>query len=183
MQEKLVEMRVKLKKEGRPELRARAGINSGQVVLGNMGSQSVFDYTVMGDNVNLASRLEGANKEYGSYIMISEWTQELVKDDVITRELDLIRVKGKVKGVKVFEVIARASVGITATKKKALENYNQGLAAYRQQRWDEAIVCFKSALNVDPDDETSKVYLERCEEFKKNPPPENWDGVFTMLTK
>ena len=183
MQEKLVEMRVKLKKEGRPELRARAGINSGQVVLGNMGSQSVFDYTVMGDNVNLASRLEGANKEYGSYIMISEWTQELVKNDIITRELDLIRVKGKVKGVKVFEVIARTSVGITATKKKALENYNQGLSAYRQQRWDEAIVCFKSALNIDPEDEPSKVYLERCEEFKKNPPPENWDGVFTMLTK
>ncbi len=183
MQEKLVEMRVKWKKEGRPELRARAGINSGQVVLGNMGSQSVFDYTVMGDNVNLASRLEGANKEYGSYIMISEWTQELVKDDIITRELDLIRVKGKVKGVKVFEVVARASVGITATKKKALENYNQGLAAYRQQRWDEAIVYFKAALNVDPGDEPSKVYVERCEEFKKNPPPENWDGVFTMTTK
>lgn len=183
MQEKLVEMRVKLKKEGRPELRARAGINSGQVVLGNMGSQSVFDYTVMGDNVNLASRLEGANKEYGSYIMISEWTQELVKDDIITRELDLIRVKGKVKGVKVFEVIARNSVGITATKKKSLDNYALGIGAYRQQRWDEAIVYFKSALNSVPDDETSKVYIERCEEFKKNPPPENWDGVFTMLTK
>lgn len=183
MQEKLVEMRVKWKKEGRPELRARAGINSGQVVLGNMGSESVFDYTVMGDNVNLASRLEGANKEYGSYIMISEWTQELVKDDIITRELDLIRVKGKEKGVKVFEVIARTSVGITATKKKSLENYNLGIAAYRQQRWDEAIVYFKSALNSVPDDETSKIYIERCEEFKKNPPPENWDGVFTMTTK
>ena len=183
MQEKLVEMRVKWKKEGRPEMRARAGINSGQVVLGNMGSESVFDYTVMGDNVNLASRLEGANKEYGSYIMISEWTQELVKDDIITRELDLIRVKGKEKGVKVFEVIARTSVGITATKKKSLENYNLGLAAYRQQRWDEAIVYFKSALNSVPDDETSKVYIERCEEFKKSPPPENWDGVFTMTTK
>ncbi len=183
MQEKLVEMRMKLKKEGRPELRARAGVNSGQVVLGNMGSQSVFDYTVMGDNVNLASRLEGANKEYGSYIMISEWTQELVKNEVITRELDLIRVKGKEKGVKVFEVLARVSTGIPNSTKKALEAYNQGLLAYRQQRWDEAIVYFKAALHAKPEDGPSQTYLERSEEFKKNPPPENWDGIFTMTSK
>ncbi|MCB0833329.1 MAG: adenylate/guanylate cyclase domain-containing protein [Bacteroidetes bacterium] len=183
MQEKLVEMRVKWKKEGRPEMRARAGINSGQVVLGNMGSESVFDYTVMGDNVNLASRLEGANKEYGTYIMISEWTQEIVKDDIITRELDLIRVKGKNKPVKVFEVVARASTGVSSTMKKVLESYNQGLAAYRQQRWDEAIVSFKAALNHKADDAPSEVYLERSETFKKNPPGDDWDGVFTMTTK
>lgn len=183
MQEKLVEMRVKWKKEGRPELRARAGINSGQVVLGNMGSESVFDYTVMGDNVNLASRLEGANKEYGSYIMISEWTQEIVKDDIITRELDLIRVKGKEKPVKVFEVLARTSTGISSTMKKVIDSYNQGLAAYRQQRWDEAILYFKAALHAKADDGPSEVYLERCEQFKQNPPEAGWDGVFTMTTK
>ncbi len=183
MQEKLVEMRVKLKKEGRPELRARAGINSGQVVLGNMGSESVFDYTVMGDNVNLASRLEGANKEYGTYIMISEWTQALVKDIVITRELDILRVKGKAKGVQVFEVIARTSTGISSNMKKVLENYNQGLAAYRQQRWDEALVYFKAALHIKADDGPSLTYLERCEAYKQVPPPENWDGVYEMTTK
>lgn len=183
MQEKLVEMRVKWKKEGRPELHARAGINSGQVVLGNMGSESVFDYTVMGDNVNLASRLEGANKEYGTYIMISEWTQEIVANDVVTRELDLIRVKGKLKPVKVFEVMARKSTGLSSTVRKVVDNYNQGLGAYRQQRWDEAIVYFKSALNAKPDDGPAGVYLERCEEYKKNPPPEDWDGVFVMTTK
>ncbi len=183
MQEKLVEMRVKWKKEGRPELHARAGINSGQVVLGNMGSESVFDYTVMGDNVNLASRLEGANKEYGTYIMISEWTQAFVENDVVTRELDLIRVKGKLKPVKVFEVMARKTTGLSTTWRKMLDAYNQGIAAYRQQRWDEAIVYFKAALNARPDDGPAAVYLERCEEYKKNPPPEDWDGVFVMTTK
>ncbi len=183
MQEKLVEMRVKWKKEGRPELKARAGINSGQVVLGNMGSESVFDYTVMGDNVNLASRLEGANKEYGTYIMISEWTRELVKDVCVTRELDIIRVKGKAKGVGVFEVLARTSTGISSNMKKVLENYNFGLAAYRQQRWDEGIAYFRAALHIKADDGPSLTYIERCEEFKKEPPPENWDGIFEMKTK
>ncbi|HMW34171.1 MAG TPA: CHASE2 domain-containing protein [bacterium] len=183
MQEKLVEMRVKWKREGRPELKARAGINSGNVVLGNMGSESVFDYTVMGDNVNLASRLEGANKEYGTYIMISEMTLQFVKEQVITRELDILRVKGKAKGVRVFEVIARTSTGITANMKKTIENYNKGLELYRQQRWDEAMVLFKTALTTNPDDGPSQTYIERCEEFKLNPPPENWDGIFEMKTK
>lgn len=183
MQEKLVELRVKWKKEKRPELYMRAGVNSGQVVLGNMGSESVFDYTVMGDHVNLASRLEGANKEYGTDIMTTEWTYELVKHEIIARELDLIRVKGKEKPVKVFNVMARKSTGISATMKKVLESYEQGLIAYRQQRWDEAIIYFKTALRSKPDDGPSQVYLERCEAFKQNPPPEGWDGVFTMKTK
>lgn len=183
MQEKLIEMRAKWKKEKRPELYMRAGINSGEVVLGNMGSESVFDYTVMGDHVNLASRLEGANKEYGTDIMTTEWTYELVKDHIIARELDLIRVKGKEKPVKVYNVMARKSIGISSTMKKVLESYEQGLLAYRQQRWDEAIVYFKTALHHKPDDGPSLEYLRRCETFKQNPPPENWDGVYTMTHK
>ncbi len=183
MQEKLVEMRVKWRKEGRPELFMRAGINSGEVVLGNMGSDSVFDYTVMGDNVNLASRLEGANKEYGTDIMCTEWTFDLVKDQIIGRELDLIRVKGKEKPVKVFNVMARKSTGLSSTMKKVMESYEQGLLAYRQQRWDEAIVYFKTALRHKADDGPSLEYLKRCEAFKANPPGADWDGVFTMTHK
>jgi adenylate cyclase len=115
--------------------------------------------------------------------MISEWTYEVVRSQVITRELDLIRVKGKEKPVKVFEVLALASAGISGDMKKIVSAYNEGLTAYRKQKWDEAVSHFKSALAIDPEDGPSKVYLERSEAFKKNPPQGKWDGVFVMHTK
>jgi len=99
MQKKLEELRLKWKSENRPQFKARIGINTGEVIVGNMGSQTVFDYTVIGDHVNLGARLESANKFYKTYIMISEYTYELIKDDFYTRPLDLIKVKGKQKPI------------------------------------------------------------------------------------
>ncbi|MCE5252323.1 adenylate/guanylate cyclase domain-containing protein [bacterium] len=183
MQKKLVEMRKKLKEEGRAELRARVGINSGVMVVGNMGSREIFDYTVMGDNVNLSSRLEGANKVYSTYIMCSEATRKMAENEIITRELDLIRVKGKTEGVKVHEIIARKSEGIDETKQRVIDAYNSGIVAYKERRWQDGINLFKEALAVDSEDGPSKVYLERCTEYLDNPPADDWDGIFTMRTK
>ncbi len=183
MQETLVELRKKWKAEGKPECRARIGLNTGDMIAGNMGSKTRFNYTVMGDAVNLASRLEGANKQYGTYIMISEFTYEQAKDNVQVRELDLIAVKGKALPVKVYELLARKTDKIETYKLDAIEQYLKGLEAYKQRRWDDGIKFFEKALQINPDDEPSKVYKQRCIDFKIDPPPDDWDGVFIMKTK
>jgi len=183
MQDKLIEMRKKWKAEGRPELEARIGINTGNVIVGNMGSQTVFDYTVMGDSVNLGARLEGANKVYDTFIMISEFTNEYVKNDFYTRPLDLIRVKGKNKPVEVFELIGDRTKPLESKKIELLSVYQRGIQAYRERKWNEAIDFFDFCLNLNPDDSPSKLYRKRSIEFKFNDPGEEWDGVFTMTTK
>ncbi|MCB0284613.1 MAG: adenylate/guanylate cyclase domain-containing protein [Calditrichaeota bacterium] len=183
MQTRLEEMRKKWKAEGRPELEARVGINTGEVIVGNMGSESVFDYTVMGDHVNLGSRLEGANKVYGTKIMISEFTYAFVKNDFYTRPLDLIRVKGKNKPIEVFELIAERNTQLESKYLEMLSAYHKGIEAYRTRNWKEAIDSFEFCLNLYPEDYPSKLYRKRSIEFKFNDPGENWDGVFTMTTK
>ena len=183
MQAVLVELRNKLEREGRPPMTSRIGINSGRMVIGNMGSSKIFDYTVMGDNVNLSSRLEGANKEYGTAIMCSEATRKMAEHAIITRELDTIRVKGKTRGVLVHEVVAKRNDGLNETKMQVIEFYLQGLAAYKQRRWEDGLAFFAKALAIDPSDSPSAVYLERCREFIRTPAPDDWDGTFTMRTK
>ena len=183
MQKELVKLREKLAKEGRPSIRTRIGINSGPMVVGNMGSEKIFDFTVMGDNVNLGSRLEGANKVYGTNIMCSEATRIMVEHVIITRDLDLIRVKGKTEGVLVHEVVAKKSDGLSENKQQVIDLYHQGLAMYKNRRWDEGIKLFNETLSIDPKDKPSMVYIKRCQEFMLNPPPDDWDGIFTMRTK
>ncbi|MFC1554628.1 CHASE2 domain-containing protein [candidate division KSB1 bacterium] len=183
MQEELIKLRTQWKQEGKPELYVRIGLNTGPMVAGNMGAASRLDYTVMGDSVNLGSRLEGANKQYGTYIMISEFTYEVAKNEIEVRFLDSIRVKGKLEPVKVYELIGRKDVGISKEMEEIREFYSKGIEQYLSKNWDKSIEYFNRALEIDENDEPSKVYIQRCKAFKENPPPEQWDGVFTMTTK
>jgi adenylate cyclase len=183
MQQRLDFLRRKWQDAGRPVVEARVGINTGNMIVGNMGSRDVFDYTVMGDHVNLGSRLESANKFYGTKIMISEFTYEYVKNEFRTRELDLIRVKGKEKPIKVFELIAFAEDKLNDNFLKLLGTYGEGLQFYKTQQWDKAINAFEACLQLVPDDTPSSEYRTRCIEYKFNSPGPDWDGVTDLKGK
>ena len=180
MQVRLGELRQKWKEEGRPELFMRIGLNTGPMVVGNMGSKTRMDYTMMGDSVNLAARLEGVNKQYGTYTMCSEFTYEQAKDFIEARELDLIRVVGKKEPVRIFEILGKKG---ELDMHEALPLYSQGLEHYRNQRWDEALQSFEKVLQVDKDDGPSLTFFQRCIVFQSKPPSDHWDGVFSMTSK
>ncbi|MCX6171070.1 MAG: adenylate/guanylate cyclase domain-containing protein [Ignavibacteriales bacterium] len=182
MQTKLAEMREKWSKSGEIPIRIRIGINSGDVIVGNIGGVKRFDYTVLGDDVNLASRLEGANKEYGTNIMIGESTHEKCKDKILSRQLDVIRVKGKSKPTKVYELISVVGDKKAETAIEEMDLYFQAIDLYRQRSFDSAQDYFKRSFEK-LGDYPSKVYMQRCEFYLKNPPSENWDGVFEMKSK
>lgn len=181
MMNELHRLQKKWIEEGKPPLNIGIGINSGDMVVGNMGSQMRFDYTVMGDMVNLGSRLEGTNKEYGSNIIFSEFTYDAVKDFMCCRELDWVRVKGKKLPVKIYELLGEKKD--EGKFKEFIDNFEKGLALYRAAKWDEAIAAFQKTLNIRPEDAASLLYIERCKNLKENPPPAPWDGVFTMTRK
>ncbi len=181
-QKRLRELNVKFKEEGRLQIKARIGLNSGRVLVGNVGSTNRLSYTVIGDEVNLGARLEAANKYYGTYTMISESTYELAKDHIEARELDMIRVVGKEKPVKVYELIDRKGE-VQEAKREVLKLYEDGLEMYRKKEWQKAIAMFQKALNKDPHDGPSLAYIERCKIYVQDPPPENWDGVYVLTEK
>lgn len=181
MLDRLTKMQQKWEAEGTPRLDIGIGINAGPMVVGNMGSERRFDYTVMGDSVNLASRLEGINKEYGTQVVISEFTYERVKDDFFCRELDAVRVKGRAKPAKIYELVALRSE--EDPRVAIIEPFAQGLHHYRSQEWEIAEDKFHEVLNRIPDDFAARLYLQRIAELREKPPQPGWDGVFTMTRK
>ncbi|MBI5966515.1 MAG: adenylate/guanylate cyclase domain-containing protein [Deltaproteobacteria bacterium] len=182
MVEELWGLQKKWSAEGLPTLNIGIGINAGPMVVGNMGSERRFDYTVMGDSVNLGSRLEGLNKLYGTNVIVSEMTYERVREEILGRELDSVRVKGKDQRVRIYELLARRGTA-SAEQKAMAEEFHSALAEYENRQWDKALEAFRSILANHPNDGPAKLYAERCQILKDNPPAPDWDGVYTLTTK
>ncbi len=182
MQASMVRLREKWRASGKPELKMRIGLYTGPAVVGNMGSKNRMDYTMMGDTVNTAARLEGVNKIYGIYLLAGETTCKSIENKIKIREIDSIHVVGKTEPVSIYQLVDYQE-NIDDRVQNTIDNYVKGLYAYRKQEWDKAINFFKASLEISPDDGPSKTMLARCNDFKSNPPGQNWNGSFTMSTK
>ena len=193
MQERLAELREKWQAEGDrwPEIvhhmQNRIGINTGKMVTGNMGSAMRMNYTMMGDTVNLAARLEASAKQYGVYIQVAEETYKACKDKFIWRDLDYVIVMGKTEPAQVFELVAEEG-NMPNGYDKLIPAYDEAIKLYRNQEWEKAIEAFKSSDSLEdmfPGRKTnpSRIYIPRCEHYRDNPPGDNWDGSWALTKK
>jgi adenylate cyclase len=169
--------------EGKSPVEIGIGLNTDTVVTGNIGSKKRMDYTVIGDGVNLAARLESASRVYGARILISEFTYAQLKSTYYTREVDLVVVKGKTKPVSVYEVMDFHTEETYPRLTDALRQFRIGLAEYRKGHWQNAITFFDEVLSMNPYDKAAKMYVERCQKLERTQPPGAWDGVFVMKEK
>jgi len=177
-QERLSELRPSFEMNFGYSFFIRIGINSGPAIVGNMGSRERFDYTAIGDTVNLASRLEGACKLYNISILVGENTYREIQDELVAREIDMIRVLGRKNIVRVYEVIGEKD-SLAPSELERVETFHRALELFRNREWERARRLFKIEKNT----ALARVYINRCESFMQLPPPEDWDGVFDLKTK
>jgi adenylate cyclase len=170
MQEECKKMRIQLASKNLPQLHMRIGIHSGKAIVGNMGSELLFDYTCLGDNVNLASRLEGLNKYYHTDILISETTRNHLTQPFNLLLADKAVVKGKTKPIAIF----------TVTDKDCIDKSVEAFELYSQKRWDQAKAAWSAILDSNPDNPVSRIYLERIGQYQQDDPGEDWQG-FTLF--
>lgn len=165
-----------------PEFKVRMGLATGEIVIGTIGSDQAKSYTVIGDTVNFASRLEGANKVYGTEILVSEETYRLSRESIEAREIDSIMVVGKTEPVRIYEVLGLQGQ-VAKDRLELCERFQAMLTAYRARDWIAAARGAESCLALEPGDGPSQVFAARVRQFKLNPPPESWDGVFRLTEK
>lgn len=179
MVEKLTELKQRQDILGLADLTIGIGLNTGEVTVGNLGSKAFMDYTIIGDAVNLASRLEGLNKIYGTTILLSEFTAEALDERFLLRDLDIVRVKGKERAVTIYELVGWRALA-TANTLAGLRLFAEGLSAYRAQLWDEAERLFQQAQEQLPGEAPSRLYLERIVTMRSQPPGPEWCGITTF---
>jgi len=179
----LRELNVARGRKGKGPLDIGVGISTGVVVVGNIGSTRRMEYTAIGDSVNLASRLESATKFYGAKILLSEFTRTDLTRATLLREIDRLRVKGRQEPVAIYEAMDHLTEGTFPNLPSVVEHYSEGIRRYRAREFKDALFCFKEALTLNPADQPSRIYVERSEHFAVVPPPEDWDGVWTMTSK
>jgi len=182
MQDRLAQLREKWRAVNKPALEMRIGIATGLAIVGNMGSKKRMDYTMMGDTVNTAARLEGVNKVYGTYSMISDTTYAAAKDKIAAREIDAVNVVGKKRPVTIYQVMGRKTASGSHVD-EIIRQYEIALSAYREMDWEKATRLFKDVLKLDPEDGPSQVMIERCLLYQKTPPPTDWNRAFSMVSK
>jgi adenylate cyclase len=177
MEKTMAELQVQWQAQGLPPLVERLGLHTGPVVAGNVGSRDRFNYTVLGDTVALASLLEEVNKVYGTRILLSAETSQRVKDHLLVRELDMVRVKGRAQAMTIYELVGPyPPEGFPSW----LDTFAVGLQAYRSRQWDKASHAFQQVLQLKPGDRPAEVFLERCSSLARTPPPPEWQAVFIL---
>jgi adenylate cyclase len=182
MVQRLHELRAQWKERGNPQLDLGIGINTGPMVVGNMGSRDRLAYTVLGDAVNIASRLQGVNKDYGTRVLVSEATMKAAGESFTYRYLDRVQVKGRTEPLAVYEVVSYRNQ-LDPETTAMLELYAKGIELYHAGQWTDASDLFLRLLASHPGDGPSALYLRRSREFAVTPPPPDWNGVTILKTK
>ncbi|MBW1865265.1 MAG: PAS domain-containing protein, partial [Deltaproteobacteria bacterium] len=183
MMHELAFLNAKRNNDGKQPIDIGIGLNTDVVVSGNIGSPKRMDYTLIGDGVNLASRLESACKKYAAHILISQNTFRKLRGTYRIREIDLVIVKGKTEPVSIYEVLDYHSEETFPFLMDAVNYFREGLTQYRKRNWERSVKAFNEALKLNPDDKLPRMYIERNDYLKANPPPDDWDYVWVMQSK